>query len=76
MIQLIYYDYLKKFNFIRETKKFETNEDIVKECMIIQGGLETILSTLPNEKLEVQLDLINTIVTLISNNVKNKIEFM
>ena len=51
------------------------NERILKDCMILQGGFDAILTALSKTKGEVQLELLSTLINLLANNTKNKFEF-
>lgn len=51
------------------------NERILKDCMILQGGFDAILNALLRTKGEVQLELLSTLVNLLANNSKHKMEF-
>lgn len=51
------------------------NERILKDCMILQGGFDAILTALSKTRGEVQLELLSTLINLLANNSKNQSEF-
>ena len=51
------------------------NERILKDCMILQGGFKAILTALTKTTGEVQLELFSTLINLLANNSKHKLEF-
>jgi hypothetical protein len=53
----------------------KNEEEILKEFMRVQGALTTLTATLQEAALTVQLDLVETISTLIFKNQKNQSEF-
>jgi len=51
------------------------NERILKDCMILQGGFNAILTALSKTTGEVQLELLSTLINLLAHNSKHKLEF-
>lgn len=51
------------------------NERILKDCMILQGGFNAILTALSKTTGEVQLELLSTLINLLAHNSKHKFEF-